>query len=600
MAPLSSVTLTDGLNTVDITTSTIKKVDSARIATLKPPNRPGDVVQPFGTTGFTMSVTGQWATGAGVADYRSTMRYWHDNNILVYYNDGNTFGWFHIHKYADKLVPGHPTATTMIEYEFQLGESIRQSVDDSGGLPLNTPGVNGLNIGLSTALQFSQQGHTFVSYDTGAPIYWVASTVSADSSTFGKITLWASSTGADWTKVTDISGSNATSGLSCFCNPSTSLFELTWAESNNLKYRRGTISAETISWSPTVTVGTSTNFETNLNPYLYVSSAGTDFITVTSGGGLWMTYDSMDGINWFGRPAYPTPTIPYQLFNTTHTPSFSGDVNRYAVMWESILQSTGSFPIASTYYIKRIVFHSQSTGAIGTTAIGGTSETDYSIPAFDSSIYTNVNGNILSLYGAFGTFALGDNSKNSLGTGEDTMTLFGPTYNSAIAGINDPYYSVMPSSVGHCIFVDSAGNIRYTMFSEWMPGKPYTLANGWEIHYSGNNLFNSSEYYTDIYGNVITQTSAGAQFLTIGVTSSSVGLIDFFFVQNQVIKRYTFNTTESVFIARDVQGNEIYNHVEVDTTNTPLGMNFSQPSYLSTPRYVMNRSDRFVVWTEEK
>ncbi len=129
MAPNGIVTITDDLDTVDLATTDIDKSQSVREYALKSPNRKGDSVQTFGSEGFILKVKGVWATGAGVTDYRSIVQFWHDNNILVYYNDGDTVGWYSIYKFQNYLVPGHPATETIIEFDMELHESIATPED---------------------------------------------------------------------------------------------------------------------------------------------------------------------------------------------------------------------------------------------------------------------------------------------------------------------------------------------------------------------------------------------------------------------------------------------------------------------------------------
>jgi len=572
---LNSVTITDGISQVDLTLCQITKSDKARIVTMSPTNRPGDVIQALGDEGITITVDGDWATGAGVTDARTTVQTWHDNNIAVFYNDGNTFGWFTIKQYEYELRPGIPS-NVLIHFKLDLYESIRRSVDDSGGLPIGV--VNTATfLSASTPSTFSDQTKGFLTYDTGNPIFWTVSLTSLGQALIGRITFSASSTGADWTRVTDIAGSNASTGFSVWCNPSTSLVQCAWAENQILKYVEGTAASESIPFGTVATISSvGGTGDTNTHPYLHVTSSGTRFVTVTSTGGTFMTYDSTDGVSWTGRPAYSVPFTMGQLDTSTAVPlSMAGDLNRYALMYVSHIVSSGTQP---EVFIKRIIFHSQSAGAYGTTCLYGfTGETDYS--------QTPTNGLTgtanLTAYGSIGgnqvVFAIGDYSQITAGqTIQQNPTQYAPIFDSTIAVVNNPYNLSSPlSSCGFGAFISSDSKLYKITFAElWRSAGPYV-----DLQLTSDNDLSGG---VPIFGHLLRTCSSGASFLTAGLTSSNNNL-DLYYVENNQVRRYTFNT-----------GGD-----EIDTTNIPFGTSFTIPVYSQTPRFTLaSAGQRFTLWTE--
>src|SRR5437660_7364019 len=148
------ITISDGLNTVDISEATVDKVRTPRIAALSPPNTIADIIQTFGSEGFSLSIEGDWVTAPGQLygntsrpDYRGIVEAWRRSNVLVQYQDGQLSSWFAIRSFVSHLTPGQPGAagnqSTVIHYSMELTETLRiRQTGDLEELPMSAGGVD--------------------------------------------------------------------------------------------------------------------------------------------------------------------------------------------------------------------------------------------------------------------------------------------------------------------------------------------------------------------------------------------------------------------------------------------------------------------------
>jgi len=148
------ITISDGLNTVDISEATVHKVRTPRIASLSPPNTIADIIQTFGSEGFSLSIEGDWVTAPGQLygntsrpDYRGLMEAWRRSNVLVQYQDGQLSSWFAIRSFVSHLTPGQPGAagnqSTVIHYSMELTETLRiKEIGDLEEVSMQAGGVD--------------------------------------------------------------------------------------------------------------------------------------------------------------------------------------------------------------------------------------------------------------------------------------------------------------------------------------------------------------------------------------------------------------------------------------------------------------------------
>ena len=149
-----TITISDGLNVVDISEATVHKVRTPRIAALSPPNTIADIIQTFGSEGFSLSIEGDWVTAPGQLygttsrpDYRGIMEAWRRSNVLVQYQDGQLSSWFAIRSFVSHLTPGQPGAaglsSTVIHYSIELTESLRiREIGDLEELPITIGNID--------------------------------------------------------------------------------------------------------------------------------------------------------------------------------------------------------------------------------------------------------------------------------------------------------------------------------------------------------------------------------------------------------------------------------------------------------------------------
>ncbi len=559
--------ITDGLTTVDLSACHIEKTRTPRITVRKTINRAGDVLQTFSSEGITLDVSGSWIIASNeMSDSRITIERWVADNTLVKYDDGKTVGWYSIHDFENELEPGN---IVQLPFSFKLSEALPLSLDDSGTAfgssvgPEPTP-FPAFVPGAFNAFDFSDQGHAFVSRNPS--MYWVVGTTSIGQS-FNPITLWASSSGSEWFKADQMATSNPTSGVSSFFNPSISRLEMCWSESNTLKYRRSTISGQTVTSSAVVTVSTSSNLETNLHPYLFVSSAGNAFITVTSAGGLFMTYDSTDGITWTGRPAYPDPAL---VQTGSITAPMMMDLERHAVMWVTHVSSSGKNPEA---FVKRIFFTSQSAGALGTTARSGFSELNYDITSTALTAWSGVGrqGNIA-------LFAL--QNYTNVPFGMDVTPVIRPSnLKGSIAVAFNHYWSLTTESTGTCFYLtDSGGIYRLTITDHYHDVLDLGTVIIPAITVNSDSGVDAVE---TIYGNKFRSGAGLVRDLAVGMVSAGE-VPQVFVIENDKVFRYLFTSTGS----------------QAQRDSTPFGDSFYFPKKITTPRYLLTQADTFAAWLE--
>ncbi len=565
---LSYVYITDGLTTVDLSACQITKSRTPRMSVGRTINRAGEILQTFASEGFTLDIRGSWIIADNaMTDSRVTIQRWVADNVLVKYDDGKATGWYSIYDFDNDLIPGN---IVQLFFSFKLAEAIPLSLDDSGTAfgssigPEPTP-FPAFTPGAFNAFDFSDQGHAFVSRNP--TIYWVVGTTSTGQA-FNAITLWASSSGSEWFVADKLAGTNPSSGVSAFFNPSISRLEMTWSEANTLFYRRSTISSQTVASSSIVTVSTSGNAETNLHPYLFVSSAGNAFITVTSAGGLFMTYDSTDGITWTGRPAYPNPKT---VAAASSSAPMTMDLERHAVMWVSHVQSVGGKSPES--FVKRIFFTSQSAGALGTTARSGPTELNYDTTATALTAWTGIGNQ-----GNVALFAL--QNYTDAGSGVDVTPVVRPSnLKGSIAVAFNPYWIGNMQSTGTCFYLsDSGGVYRLTITDYYNDvldlGTLFTPA----IAVNSDSGVGAVE---TIYGNKFRSGSGLVRDLAVGLVSAGT-THQVFVLENDKVFRYLF--TES--------------GVQTQSDSTPFGNSFYFPKRITTPRYLLTQADTFASWLE--
>lgn len=559
--------ITDGLTTVDLSACQIGKTRTPRLSTSRTINRSGEILQTFSSEGFTLDVRGSWIIAdSAMTDNRITIQRWVADNTLVKYNDGRTVGWYSIYDFENELQPGN---VVHLPFSFKLSEAVPLSLDDSGTAfgssvgPEPTP-FPAFTPGAFNAFDFPHQGHAFVSQNP--KLYWVVGTTSIGQS-FNPITLWASSSGSDWFKSDQIATANPTSGISVFFNPSINRLEMTWAESNSLFYRRSTISGQAVSSNSIITVSTSSNAETNLFPYLFVSSAGNSFITVTSAGGLWMTYDSADGITWTGRPAYPNPAL---VSSTSNNAQMTMDLERHAVMWVTHVSSSGKTPES---FVKRIFFTSQSAGALGTTARLGYSELNYDITATALTAWTGIGNQ-----GNIALFALQNYTDAS--SGVSVTPAVRPSNLKGSIGIAFNHYWVgSTQSTGTVFYLSDSGGIYRLTITDYYNdvldlGTLFTPA----IVVNSDSGVGAVE---TIYGNKFRSGAGLVRDIAVGLVSAGE-VPQVFVLENNKVFRYLFTPTGS----------------QAQRDSTPFGDSFYFPKRITVPRYLLTQDETFAAWLE--
>lgn len=172
------ITLTDDVETVDISEAEVTKRREPRIAVLSPANRRADIIQGFGSEGFKLDIEGVWVVAdSSRPDARTILERWRRDNTLVKYEDGNYKAWFTIRSFSTRLVPGAPGNEIAAWYAMELSEAIRIQTSTATGGPEDNPIVTqGVGDGeLPTEGTFTTWSQTWTVQDVAE--VWITSLI---------------------------------------------------------------------------------------------------------------------------------------------------------------------------------------------------------------------------------------------------------------------------------------------------------------------------------------------------------------------------------------------------------------------------------------
>lgn len=163
-----ALTLSDDVDTVDISEAEVTKRREPRIAVLSAPNRRADIIQGFGSEGFKLTIEGVWVVAdSSRPDTRPILDRWRRDNTLVKYVDGNYKAWFTIRSFSTRLVPGAPGNEIAAWYAMELSEAIRIQTSSATGGPEDNPIITqGVSEELPTEGTFTTWSQNWTVQDT--------------------------------------------------------------------------------------------------------------------------------------------------------------------------------------------------------------------------------------------------------------------------------------------------------------------------------------------------------------------------------------------------------------------------------------------------